>query len=154
MPEIMHEQDDVRIVKISQRFESSNTTVDMFISTFTCDEIELLHTDLHYASGTFRLSPAQMDDLFAAWVAYKEDQQGKEIAERDRLVRIEAKAYRLAAPYPEIKIDTHDDTDSGHAWEVSIPRIGWTFEHWQYSPEDFLEAVKVAIGVYEKQLTQ
>lgn len=148
--ELLHEQDDIAIVKISQRFELTNNSLEMFIANFSIDEIELLHTDLHYSSANFRMSPAQMDDLCAAWEAYKLDQTAKAIAERNRLVAIEAEAYRLAASYPEIKVTPHTCTNGQPAWEVTIPSVGWNCckQDWQYCQDDFFAEVKAAIEYY------
>lgn len=148
MAETLHSQDDVAIVKISQRFNSSDKTLEMFLAYFSGDEIKLQCTDLNYASETFRLSPRQMDDVFTAWQAYKSDQEAKAEAEEKRLAEVEAKAYALAESCPAIQIKKEDRGDGQPVWSVTIPEIGWENVERIYGADHLLSKVSEAVEYY------
>lgn len=142
--ETLYEQDDVEVVKISQRFDAHDNSLNMFVANFSDDRIELLHTDLRYSSENFRLAHNQMDDLCAAWEAYKVKQEQKRLAELKRIAEVESEAYELADTCKAVQVKRND-----RYWTVCIPETSWESVEPIYNADYLLSMVKEAVAYYQ-----
>ena len=137
--ETLYEQDDVEVVKISQRFDVHDNSLNMFVANFSDDRIELLHTDLRYSSENFRLAHNQMDGLFTAWEAYKAKQELKRLTEQKRIAEVEAEAYALADSYQVIRVERKNDY-----WYIFMPDTSWDDE--AYTADELLNKIQQAVA--------
>jgi len=140
---ILHDEEDTRIVQLSQHFADMREMRARFNDMFAV--LVLLKEDAK--SKSFCLTAAESDAFCAAWPAFKAAQQAKAEAEEQRQQTIVEQAYTLAKEYPAIKIE-----ESGAAWLVSIPGF-WNDSSYygerSYGPDQLLEDVQKAIKVYQ-----
>lgn len=142
MTEIVHEDEDIRLVRLDEHYYSGD---DQLVQSFACfREHTVVLSHCFSISGkpkSFMLNTQEMEALANAWIAYQNDMREKAEAEHDRLVDVEHEAYQLAKSCKALRVEKRDD--GGVRWNVTLPDFGW--HGCSYTVDDLLECVKKAI---------
>jgi hypothetical protein len=142
MTEIVHENEDTRLVRLDEQYYSGEGQLIQLFARFNEHTIVLSHS--YSISGkpkSFMLNTAEMEALANAWIAYTNDRREKAEIEAQRLINVEAEAYRLASMCKAIQIEKRND--GGLRWNVTMPDFGW--HGCSYVADDLLECVKQAV---------
>jgi hypothetical protein len=144
MAEILHEDGDTRLVRLSQEYYSGDDQLVQTHARFT--EHSAVISRCFSISGkpkSFMLGADEMEELANAWIAYQNDMHEKAEAEAQRLAEVERKAYLIAESCPAVQI-----TKSQY-WTVSIPETGWESFDPIYNVDHLLEMVQEAVDYYQ-----
>jgi hypothetical protein len=145
MAEILHEDGDTRLVRLSQEYYSGDDQLVQTHARFTehCAVISRCFS-ISGKPKSFMLNADEMEELTNAWIAYQNDMREKAEAEAKRLADVEREAYRLAEKCKAIQIEKKETEGKSLVWHVTIPDFGWGYEY-IHDADTLLSAVTKAI---------
>lgn len=142
MAEIVHENENTRLVRLDEQYYVGD---GQLVQTFACfREHTVVLSQSFSVSGkpkSFMLSTTEMETLANAWITYCNDRRERSEAEAQRLADVEAEAYRLAETCKALQIEKRED--GSLRWNVTLSDFGW--HGCSYTVDDLLECVKKAI---------
>jgi hypothetical protein len=143
MAEIVHEDGDIRLVRIDQHYYSGDDQLIQMFARFSDRAVVI--SQCYLVSGkpkSFMLTSQQMETFCNAWISYTNDQREKAEAEQQRQIEVLDKAYALAESCKAVQVEKHDQSSP---WSVTMPDFGWGNVEPIYTPDQFLHIVKEAI---------